>query len=331
MPTQEFSEFWPTQTAGSLSPDPINLPEPGISDAPSDGTPYVRQDAGWVAESVTDLSNYVRNTGETDAVDLTGSAGVTVPDATVDGQALAYLQAGARLQSLEVTNGSLAVVRTTTADLTLTQSNVIADQREFRIANSSGKTFLQARTDAGAPVTGAGTGSITIIHSSGVVDMSAAPSVLIPDPTSTASESVGQAAKVVAFDSVTGRYAVQGPNGVLEQGDTGWRDVSGLLVNGWTAGETMLRRVGDQITVTLTNATGGAATTALIVPTGFRPFRNIAGSAMLTSSVMGGAAVVNVQTTGTFIANNTIVGGQVTAVFTTAEPWPSSLPGTPAV
>ena len=41
----------------------------------------------------------------------------------------------------------------------------------------------------------------------------------------------GSDVEVVASDAATGRYALQGPNGPLEQGDTGWRTIAS-----WTAG-----------------------------------------------------------------------------------------------
>ena len=68
------------------------------------------------------------------------------------------------------------------------------------------------------------------------------------------------------------------PSGwTVTDGDTGWRDLSGLLVNGWT-GTLIVRRVGSRVELQAPHSTigrldGSAATSSVVTPypAGFRP------------------------------------------------------------
>jgi hypothetical protein len=100
--------------------------------------------------------------------------------------------------------------------------------------------------------------------SDGAIVVSAT-SVSVPTPTA-----VDHAVKVVAWDAATGRYAVQGPNGVLEQGDTGW--ITPTLINGWVGTDFQIRRVGDWVQFR-GQLDGNASTNTnfLVVSSGFLP------------------------------------------------------------
>lgn len=80
----------------------------------------------------------------------------------------------------------------------------------------------------------------------------------------------GSDVEVVASDPLTGRYAVQGPNGPLEQGDTGW--ITPTLINGWVGTDFQIRRVGDWVQFRgQLDDNASTDTNFLIVGTGFLP------------------------------------------------------------
>jgi hypothetical protein len=56
-------------------------------------------------------------------------------------------------------------------------------------------------------------------------------------------------------------------------GDTGFRDLSSLLINGWTATAVVAKRVNDNVEMRITNLNGVAATAdnILLLPLGWRP------------------------------------------------------------
>ncbi len=333
---------WPTGTGAVVDLDSrftptSQLPAPGISDAPSDGTPYNRQDAAWVAATGGDLSNYVKKTGETDAVDLTGSSGVTVPDATADGQAIAYGQFGTELADITVAAAQ--------PQWNFTETDQSADNTRFRIYMAGGNMFLQPIDDAGNPQS-----TPMRWNRGGQVDASGATWMKVPLPTDTdhalrwgskavvavpddtASPAAPQPAAVVAFDSVTGRYAVQGPLGVIEQGDTGWRDVSGDLLNEWTATTFLLRRIGNvaYLKVSALDAIAGSGT-AWVVPVGYRTVSTTLVTLTTSAGVSAAAAVIQSQflSNGSFQSTINAAAQHGIASWPVDDAWPASLPGTP--
>lgn len=50
--------------------------------------------------------------------------------------------------------------------------------------------------------------------------------------------------------------------------DTGWRNIVGLLANGWSASDARIRRYDDRVTVQLTGLDSSSSTGATIVPIG---------------------------------------------------------------
>lgn len=111
-------------------------------------------------------------------------------------------------------------------------------------------------------------------------------------------------------------------------GDTGWRDVNSLLINGWTGvgSGVRIRRVGLMVTVTVASASGVGASSdhALTLPVGFAqgviiPMAGFAASSFLAAFVSGDAVTLQTRD-GAAYADVT---------FPTNQPWPATLPGTP--
>lgn len=128
---------------------------------------------------------------------------------------------------------------------------------------------------------------------------------------------------------------------VVIVGDTGWRNVSGAVLNGWTATRLLLRRTASEVllaTVGPLDATVSTASWFYEVPYGFRapsPATNFAAVPTFRQGTIIRAGLV--YTTPFMIG----VGGRVVATdsalyltspltWSAGDPWPSTLPGTPA-
>lgn len=117
-------------------------------------------------------------------------------------------------------------------------------------------------------------------------------------------------------------------------GDTGGRVVTADLMNGWTDGQQPLtiRRVGNTVSITGILTRGGGATGDQFysVPLGFRASSVVWGTALRATTIP--ATVVGVTASGSTLRN---LGGTFTGdvllsmTWTTRDPWPSTLPGTP--
>ncbi len=111
-------------------------------------------------------------------------------------------------------------------------------------------------------------------------------------------------------------------------GDTGWRNISALIGNGWT-GQAWVRRVGDVVDLRVETLNAAAATAGvyLALPAGFRT----TGSLFVRSIFYTTAMTLRRVSTS---ADSTVVGyvaGDVlhgSLAASTAEPWPTTLPGT---
>lgn len=133
---------------------------------------------------------------------------------------------------------------------------------------------------------------------------------------------------------------------VVAQGDTGWRNVAGLLVNGWVVtaanGACHVRRVNSlihwQCSLDGTNA-DEAAVTILTIPTGFTGVRafNLNGywplpTAATTSD--GKSFPIEAHSNGTLRwAVNSFIAPSIVRVagsYSTEDPWPVALPGVAA-
>lgn len=118
--------------------------------------------------------------------------------------------------------------------------------------------------------------------------------------------------------------------------DTGWRDLSGLLVNGWTATMIRVRRQNDITVFRIQGLSGGSG--AFLSSSGTNSLSNRFGSggATVRSAIVGGTGgnYYLSQTSGgwycNFDAGTTSTGTEFQwFIIAASSAWPSSLP--PAV
>lgn len=141
----------------------------------------------------------------------------------------------------------------------------------------------------------------------------------------------------VRVDTTVGtRVLLDHPGGTLMlAGDTGWRDVSGSLLNGWTGNRVRLRRRGNDVELNVVASgvplTGAAATSKIFLPwfDGFRagPAGDYGWLGMLGSS----AGTTSVSREGSSGIGASPTAGTLTGsvAWTTDQPWPTMLPGLP--
>ena len=120
---------------------------------------------------------------------------------------------------------------------------------------------------------------------------------------------------------------------------TGWREIDWLPVGNTVNGSRVLRQ-GSQVTliidVVLSSALGTTRSRTEVVPAGFRPAQAAAGggqSALLTSyNSVAPAAQMYVNSSGSIYLYGVVDGARVRQGVTwqTTDPWPTTLPGTPA-
>ena len=136
------------------------------------------------------------------------------------------------------------------------------------------------------------------------------------------------------------------PGGKWEvtDGDTGWRNVSDLLLSPWTTSTVPLirvRRTGEaaflHIQYNVKPVPSGAV---LVIPTGFRGKGGGINAGIASSAIVGHynntpigngtTSYQNVNGNNTVYTNGASEGGTSSLTWATADPWPSTLPGTPA-
>jgi hypothetical protein len=134
---------------------------------------------------------------------------------------------------------------------------------------------------------------------------------------------------ITAHDPATGRLDVGG----VPLGDTGWRSVQALCINGWVFSQgPYLRRIGGTVYVQLHyNAvtTPGTAVYFMATVSGFTAGQNRAYQPLPGSWAAGSA-------TGAFLANGVQIGvngwtsgaPRGIATWSTTDAWPTELPGT---
>ena len=116
-------------------------------------------------------------------------------------------------------------------------------------------------------------------------------------------------------------------------GDTGWRSVTDLLVNGWltSADRITIRRQNNVVTLMLGDMDGRSATTDVIMtlPSGFRPNWQYNVPSYATSGATSSRSV-NAVHTGNVTWYGTPRPTYENALFTylTSDAWPTTLPGT---
>ena len=122
----------------------------------------------------------------------------------------------------------------------------------------------------------------------------------------------------------------------VEYGDTGWRNAVSLLRNGWTADTFIFRRVRDVVEVRGTGLDGSSATdyTFFVPPQGFTPGAGSLRISASTSNSSVSAERVNIAVSGAFSqiwrTNMDAVSVALSTSYLNDEPWPTTLPGTPA-
>ena len=265
-------------------------------------------------------------------VQIASGSSLLVPDATADGQALAYDQAGARLAGLTSTGRITAAYDYAALALETTVSGH-SPRIEFGLESQANNPMLLEYFDTGGdgggylnlrvrhPTTGAQIAApIKVYGGSGGVDMGGAPSVVVP-----AATAATHAAQVSAIDATTGRLAIGG----REIGDTGWRNVSADLINGWT-GTLYLRRTGYVVKLWAQSALDGTSATDnnfYALPGEFRPggyeyMATPTGLAAWSRTYVGAVS-------GLCGSAHRNTGLAVNHTFMTVASWPATLPGTP--
>lgn len=262
-----------------------------------------------------DLAAKINKSGDT----MTGP--LVVPDATADGEALAYDQASWQLGAGRIEGpGSLAIDSTTPLVITQEDGNgasldirrISDDESRVRVLDAAQSAYTEIRFETL-------TRTINMETGAAIVEVPAI-------------SGTSQAAQVTAYDATTGQLAIGGH----EIGDTGLRDVSSLLTTGWTADTFNIRRTGNVVEAQISNmdySSGGSATFATL-PTGFRPAANFNALASSVAATSGAAASIRVCTitssTGTWTASTGVDDFNIYVTFTTDDAWPSSLPGSAA-
>lgn len=117
----------------------------------------------------------------------------------------------------------------------------------------------------------------------------------------------------------------------LVYGDTGWRQMSGFMENGWTASSLLLRRIGRQVIIRgyYLNPAAATSDTFVLLPAGFRrgvvsialPIQ--AGPTVASFIALAATAATTPRTAG-------IVGSSIgwEVQYEVDEAWPTTLPGT---
>lgn len=128
-------------------------------------------------------------------------------------------------------------------------------------------------------------------------------------------------------------FITNGTNEYMVSGDTGVRNVSALVPAGITTTNMYMSRVGKTVTVSAqaVSSTTAGNVTILDLPLGFRPDASAQRAGVVTTR--NGSAVRTLSPFTTILrvldmpATTTMEFG---GTFTTADPWPTTLPGTPA-
>lgn len=201
------------------------------------------------------------------------------------------------------------------------ESDQPANSRLWRKRSNSGQMAWQSNNDDGSLQ------RVFMAHNrdTGQVDFLGATSVTVPANSGTGA--VNQAARITQRDPATGRLQIDG----IEQGKTGTRDVSALLLNGWTAGQFNIQRTQGFVTIQAFQLSHAGATsdTVFVLPQGFRP--DVTAPLTIWQGIVPTASASPER--GAIRANGPIEaprsGSTVKAFEITlpASGWPSALPG----
>lgn len=138
----------------------------------------------------------------------------------------------------------------------------------------------------------------------------------------------GQGQRGYVMDQSVGRvvkvWDYQNSREQLVYGDTGWRNVSSLLVNGWT-GTVRIRRVGDLVYLRVYALNGVNATSATFM-NGITGFRDVLSKFTLPSGV--GIDIGSSYALSAPIGSVTSTSRYEQAIWPTFDTtWPTTLPG----
>lgn len=128
--------------------------------------------------------------------------------------------------------------------------------------------------------------------------------------------------------------AVSGSGAVAPTTESGWRDITATISPAPTTGRVLIRRSNKNVELTLDGVTWdnntGTVTRTNLIPPGFQPDAPITHGTTSPHPGSSRAYTITSAGAGTF---HSLTGGDVlnaTAGFTTAQPWPSTLPGAAA-
>lgn len=117
----------------------------------------------------------------------------------------------------------------------------------------------------------------------------------------------------------------------LTYGDTGWRQLSGVLENGWTANTLLIRRIGRDVIVRgyYLNPAAATSDTFVLIPAGFRR-STISVALPVVLSNTGALAYISVAATALTAPRGVGIVGSTVAWeirYEVDEAWPTILPG----
>ena len=267
-------------------------------------------------------------------VDNTSDANKPVSTAQAAADALKVNKAG------DTMTGNLLVSK---VDATLGLESAGA-KRFNLISGSSGAFAVQNATDARSPfrVEGDAAHSTLEVTSTGLAIKGTRYITSTGFPNGVVSAPVGSIYIDTAVTNGASSWIKKSGTGstgwqVLE-GNTGWRNVTSSLINGWTAGEFLLRRIGSQVYLR-TEALNAATMTSAspyTLPSGFRAYNtaySTSSERQFFTTATNPAAVWRATTpsNGVLSIQGATTGLSVlygTLQFTTSEDWPTTLPGT---
>ena len=117
----------------------------------------------------------------------------------------------------------------------------------------------------------------------------------------------------------------------VEYGDTGWREIGSVLLNGFTATSVKIRRFGDQVSITIFALDGSSSTgtTLYTLPTGFASDSRIRQTWMgRSSSDQTPNSAITYYSNTILLDPTSITSGRGTIDYLTTDTWPTTLPGT---
>lgn len=217
-------------------------------------------------------------------------------------------------------NGTLTITLPTAVGLT---------GKQFIINNIATNTVTIARTSSqtidgcSGTITLAGKGSMTVVSDGA--------NWLVISAQYT-DESIGR--RIFTWSSALSSGATTGWQ--MTYGDTGFRELSAALSNGWTVTSLLIRRVNSTVHMHIYNLKATSATNATFytLPSGFKLTLGsngmyIPASKTLASTTSDGLIGVT-STSGAMFSQGSYAGftaSQMLASWSTSDSWPSSLPG----